>query len=232
VKKIAFFVEGQTEQLFVEHLLCEVATKNCLEVEKTTSQGRRGRRAISLKASSSPSKGHTHYALVVDCGSDSSVSSDILENYDSLAQTFDAIVGVRDVYPSFLRTDIPKLRRLAGYGLKTKPIEVTHVLATMEIESWFIAEHTHFLRLHHGLSVDAIRTATGVDPSGNVEEIDAPADRLDAIYQVVGFRYRKKKTTVQRTLSTLDFAEVYLGLPSRVPSLALLTSAITTFLTP
>lgn len=235
MKKLAVFVEGQTEQIFIEKLLVEAAGKKNIAIEKRQALGgQSAKRKLKLIEASKPDSGHKYFAQIIDCGSDNRVKSDIRDRYDGLvAQGFETIVGVRDVYPDITHADIPSLRSGLRLHLKTKPVEVKFVLGVMEIETWFIAEHTHLQKLHSSLTPGLIKSRLGFDPStDDIQLRPHPAEDLNNIYQIAGLRYAKDKNTVQRTLSVLDFDRIYFELPSALPDLKTLVDTINNFLTP
>ena len=169
--------------------------------------------------------------MIVDCGGDETVVSRIREEYDNLvAQGYEAIIGIRDVYP-LPREDIPNLARRIPLNVKTKPIRVVFVLAIMEVEAWFLAEYTHFERIDPALTVASISANLGFDPSaGDMEQRPTPARDLHEAYRLVGFEYSKSRANVQRTVGVLDYARLYLDMPTRYPSLETLVSAVDRFL--
>lgn len=233
MKKLAVFVEGQTEQLFIEKLLVEAAGKSNIAIEKRQGLGgQSGKRRLNLIEASHLNSNHRYFAQIVDCGSDNRVKSDIRDRYENLAaQGFEIIVGVRDVFPDVTYAGIPLLRSGLRLHLKTNPIEVKFVLGVMEIEAWFIAEHTHLQKIHPSLTPELIRTRLGFDPSSDdVQLRPHPAEDLDNIYRLAGLRYEKCKSTVQRTVSVLDYERIYLELPSKLPDLKTLVDTINTFL--
>ena len=235
MRKIAIFVEGQTEQIFIEKLLIEAAGKRNISIEKRqASGGQSAKRRLRLIEASAPSSSHRYFAQIVDCGSDSRVKSDIRDRYDGLvAQGFETIIGVRDVYRDFTHAQIPLLRSGLRLYLKTSPIEVKFVLSVMEIETWFIAEHTHFQKLHSSLTPSLIKSRLGFDPStDDIQLRPHPAEDLDNIYHLAGLKYAKDKNRVQRTVSVLDYERIYLELPSEIADLKTLVDTITNFLTP
>ena len=67
MNRIAIFVEGQTEQIFIEKLLQEIAGKKNIAIEKTKARfGRmKQRRYIPIEAFI-PNTNHRFYALIVD----------------------------------------------------------------------------------------------------------------------------------------------------------------------
>jgi hypothetical protein len=168
----------------------------------------------------------------VDCAADNRVKSEIRDNYDSLVESgYSAIIGVRDVYPDFSRAEIPKLRTALDYKIKTKPIRVVFALGVMEIETWFVCEHTHFSRLSPQLTCACIRAHLGFDPeTEDIQMRPNPAADLDSAYCLAGLRYTKSRRSVQRTLQLLDYASMYLTVANRLPDLKSLVQSIEKFL--
>ena len=233
INKLVIFVEGQTEQLFVERLILEIAGARRVVVEKRQAfGGKRLQRRIRLVEAKAPVSDERWFALIVDCSADSRVKSDIVEQYASLAaKGYSGIIGIRDVYPAVLRADIQKLRDGLRYRVKTNPIEVLLVLAVMEIEAWFLSEHSHFGRLDAGLTLDIIRNNLHFDPSVyDMQLRDNPADDLDTIYRLVGKAYSKRRDRVARTVEALDFATIYLDVATRFPDLQALVDRVDQFL--
>ncbi len=227
MKRIAFFLEGQTECLFVERLLTEIAGEHQITVVSRQASGSRGRRTIQLAAVT----GTPYFALLVDCGADNTVASDIRDYYNSLvAGGYTSIVGLRDVYPT-ARGDIPELQKQLYYKMRTVPVRPEVILAVMEVEAWFLADPGHLYRLLPGLTATQVLTQLQLDLATlAVETLDAPAATLDAIYRLVGRRYTKQRARVQRLVKRLDFAELYFSARGRVPSFGSLVTLIDDFL--
>lgn len=221
MKKLAIFVEGQTEQLFVEKLLIEMAGQKNITINKLKSKiSKKGNRSFKIIDASSATFNTIYYVLIYDSGNDDLVKSDILDNYNSLVrENYQKIIGLRDVYPKKFQ-DIIRLKQGLKYGVKTIPIPVNIVLAVMEIEAWFLAEVTHFLKIHSALTLERIITNLNFNPkTEDVETRDHPANDLNTIYKLERFAYTKKKSNCQRTVNALNYNELYLTLPQRVSSL-------------
>ncbi|MDD5687653.1 MAG: DUF4276 family protein [Elusimicrobia bacterium] len=233
MKKMAIFVEGQTEQLFVAKLLREVAGENNIiikEMEETISS--KGYRSFTIiNASSRKVNNAKFYVIIYNSSGDSKVQSDIRDNYDSLVNKgHEKIVGLRDVYPT-KRINLPELQKYLNYKVKTKPIKVDIILAIMEIEAWFLAETTHFQKIDTTLSLKKILNCINFDPTiQNVEDRDKPSDDLHNIYHTVGFAYTKKKNNCVRTINALDYNQIYLSLKNKVMNLGKLIEIIDSFL--
>lgn len=214
MRKIAIFVEGQTEQAFAEKLLSEMAAAKGIQsisVTRHRAQGRAMARMPSPTIITADGTVSQFYALIWDCGTDNRVKSDIRDRYDSLvAAGYGCIVGIRDVHP-IKRSQIPNLRHGLASEMKTDPVRVRFVLGIMEVESWFIAEHTHFARLHSDLTPELIAERIGFDPArDDPESLDRPSVELHRMYSLVGLAYSKTHAEVQQTVAALDYEAIRL----------------------
>jgi hypothetical protein len=230
--KMAIFVEGQTEQCFTEQLLNEIAGRHNVHIDTIQAFGGSAHaRSFRAIEASRPHPQKNYYVLICDCSNDSRVLSDVRDEYSSLtAQGYREIVGIRDVYPLSPST-IPTIRSDFIALTPQTPVQPLLVLAVMEIEAWFLAEHTHFIRLHSGLTLAAVRTELGYDPSTHdVQLVPNPAADLRKGYNLVGLGYNKSRAHVQRTLNVLDFILYYMVLPVRIPDLKALVDCIDRFL--
>lgn len=233
MKKLAVFVEGQTEQLFIEKLLVEAAGKHNILIEKRQALGGQStRRYLKVIQASAPRSDQQYYAQIVDCRADHRVGSDVRDAYDGLvASDFSSIVAIRDVYPEFKFLEIEKLRAGLRYRTKTKPVEVAFILGVMEIEAWFIAEYSHFEKIDPSLTANLIKSKLGFDPrTEDIQQRLHPADDLNMCYRLVGQSYNKNAAVVQKTVSLLDYERIYCELPSRFPDLRVLIGTIDGFL--
>lgn len=209
MRKIAIFVEGQTEMLFLDRLVQELAQESGLAVEHAEATGGASRaRKIKILKRLTIQAHHQYFVLIVNCGGDSKVKSDILERYHSLKESgYSAIFGLRDVYGQFRYEDVPRLRRELQLGIPDREIELELFLAIMEIEAWLIAEHTHFQRFDPRLTLERIEHRLHFNPAhDDIERRWHPAEDLDRIYQIAGVRYTKQRLNVERTLDLLDYS--------------------------
>jgi hypothetical protein len=234
MKKMAIFVEGLTELKFVDRLLREVIAERNLQIAHARASGgaRGSGRVMSISALSEAHEARKYFFLIVDSGSDNRVGSDIRENYDSLAaQGYASIIGVRDVRPDFSLADLPKLRSRLCYRLKTKPIQVLFVLGVMEIEAWFLAEHSHFSRIHPEIKPLRIKEELGFDPIFDDMQLRAnPAKDLSDSYALEGFAYTKRSANIQRTIDALDYAAIYCDHPKKFPDIDNIIRALEAFI--
>lgn len=227
MKKLAVFVEGLTEQIFLKKLFNEIANVNDIEIEEYKLIGKD---TATLIASSKISN-KKYYILIVDVGGDSRVQSTIIETYDNLVKKgYSKIIGLRDVYPHSIN-DVEKIRNAIKEGIETKPVYAEVILAVMEVEAWFLAEHFHFSKFHKDLSVELILNKCSIDlTTCDIECIPNPASQLDDIYKLVGKRYTKKTKKLHKIISKLDYAHLYTILPDRVKSLKQLINQVDDFL--
>lgn len=220
MEKLAIFVEGQTERLFVERLITAMAGHRHFHIDAIQAYG--GGRIIprcweEIHATRPHPKTH-YYILIYECTNDSRVLSDIREHYQTLAdQQYHAIIGIRDVYPQHAPA-IATIREDFKTYLPKTPLGTTLILAIMEIEAWFIGEHTHFARLHSALTVPTLTGKLGYDPSiHDVTLIPSPSNDLRVAYSLAGLSYNKSHNNVERTVRHLSFEEVYCNLRGACP---------------
>lgn len=223
MKRLAIFVEGQTEQIFTIKLLNEIAGKNNISIKsERAGSDRNGNRCFKIIEARSDVKPADYYVLVRDCcgGGDSTVKSDIIDQYSSLSgSSYEKIIGLRDVYPES-HANIPKIIAGLPYGLQTSPIPVCIVLAIMEIEAWFLSEASHFSHIDSLLTQELIISKLQFDPfTENMENRNHPSEDLDDIYRLCGYRYKKKASHVERTVNALDYEAIYMNLRAHVKSL-------------
>jgi hypothetical protein len=235
MKKMAIFVEGLTELKFIDRLLREIITERHLQIAHARASGeaRGSRRVMSISAISEAHEERKYYFLIVDSSSDNRVGSDIRENYDSMAaQGYASIIGLRDVRPDFSFAEIPKLRGRLSYRLKTKPIQVIFALGVMEIEAWFLAEHSHFSRIHPEITPYRIKEELDFDPiSGDMQLRENPAKDLSDSYALEGLAYAKRTAQIQRTIDALDYAAIYCEHPKKFPDADNIIRTLEAFIT-
>lgn len=225
-KKLAIFVEGQTEAIFTKKLLEEVAGKKNIILSVVN--------ASNLAIFQGyPKSGNAikYFVLVVDCGNDESVKSRILDNRESLIRSgYSLILGLRDLYPR-PRQDLPRVEMALRTGVPTKGIDIEICLAVMETEAWFVQECKHYIKIDPSLSAEAISNATGFNPeTDDAELLNHPADTLKAIYRLAKKTYKKKRWHVERTVNALDYDNLYSVVRMRMPRLGHFLDCIDNFL--
>jgi hypothetical protein len=219
MKKVAVFVEGQTEQIFVSLLLEQIFTVNELYVEIHKLQGMF--RPIKVNAQDLNTE-IKYFFVICDCGNNERVKTDILDNYTYLKrQQFSLVIGLRDAFSPKNKNilDIDKFRRMLNSGLP-EDIPIRIFLAVQEIEAWFIAEENHYQHISSDLKLELINAIAGIDISvESTESIRHPTVTLNNIYQQVGKKYSKAKYVIQNLVYSLDFTNLYLNVRNRNNSL-------------
>ncbi|MCK9294957.1 MAG: hypothetical protein M0P70_07705 [Desulfobulbaceae bacterium] len=210
LERLAVFVEGNTEAIFVKKMIEQIAGKNNVRLEHRSIRGGvNAPRTIQINATQ-PFNGQKYFVLIIDCGGDGLVKTRIMEEHESFTQKgYSKIIGLRDVRPTFTFADIPMLEANLPKYIKTKLIPVEFILSIMEIEAWFLAESSHFPKINPAITVEAIKSLLGFDPENeDMEQRFHPAEDLNNCYKIGGVAYRKKNAA--RTVNRLDFTLMYL----------------------
>jgi Domain of unknown function (DUF4276) len=229
-KKAAIFVEGQTEQIFVERFLQEIGSAHSIQFLVQ----RAGPPLKTLRndpPSTAPPGTPSFFVLLFDCGQDERVKSVILDRRKTLERaSYDIVLGLRDLYPKSL-ADLAAVKQSLKTGVPTKGVPIHILLAVAEIEAWFIQEHTHFAKIDAHLDPATFKATFGFDPSlESAEAIPHPAELLHQIYSLAGKAYKKTRAHVERTVDVLDYAALYLDCVDRLPHLKEFISHVDNFL--
>ena len=103
------------------------------------------------------------------------------------------------------------------------------ILSILEVEAWFLAEHSHFERIDSSITLPAIRYVLRFDPAVDDMQLRlAPAEDMKTCYGLGGKFYAKRDAKV--TVDELDYAHIYAGLADKFPDLKQLCGIITHFL--
>ena len=233
MRRIAFFVEGYSELLFVDKLITEVAGAHNVTIEqRQISGGVRAPRKVKVIKAADVEGGHEFFVLIVDCGGETQVKTRLIEEHEGLTRAgYEKIVCIRDVRPQFSRGDIPKLEQTMRMYVKGSLAPVDFILTTMELEAWFLAEFNHYVKIDPSLTADVVNNTIGFHPVTDDPCLrDSPADDLRACYAVAGKTYEKSEAV--RTVESLDYLYVYTELGGRVPEVARVIRHIDEFLAP
>lgn len=231
MNKMAIFVEGYTEVVFVDRLIQEIANENAVRIEwRLISGGATCPRTSRQLKAAQPSTGQEHFVLIYDCGGDDAVKTRMIMEYPNLVNAgYSKIVCIRDVYPKYTYAEVATLKAFLPKHVKTKPIVVDFILSIMEIEAWFLAEHGHYAKIDPALTALAVRERLGFDPVNDDMQLrPKPAEDLSNCYALAGKTYVKgnAKTTVE----ALDYVHIYAGLVDKFPYLKEFCGIIERFL--
>ncbi|WP_377475838.1 MAG: DUF4276 family protein [Microcoleus anatoxicus] len=232
-KKIACFVEGQTEQIFVERLFQEIAGHKKISIETFKFQGRKDNRRIQ-SLQQSIKKDAPFFVLIYNCDCDSQVLSDIRKEHDRLTNSgYEKIIGLRDLYPQPLEKKQEIEKGIRGFlkPLQKIGVPIYVVLAVMEVEAWFLAECNYLAKIDNRLTCDFILQKCGLDLRIlDPEQRAHPSQDLDEIYRLVSRNYDKSEKASQEIINNLDYELLYLHLVNSVKQLKRFIDEIDSFL--
>lgn len=226
MKKVAFFVEGQTEADFVVKYLKEITSKKGLVTVREGKGGKKFPRVFTQTYQDGES-GRDYQIDIYVSGADNRVNSDILDNLNTLGRSgFELVIGLRDLrgqkndQTAFTLADLPTVENVTRMMFSGKNPPVKSSIAVMEVETWFMAETNHYQTIDPMLTETVIKAniaTTGVDPYiDDLTQVVQPAETLDAIYKLVGKSYDKTATVRQATVDALDYANLYINVPARL----------------
>lgn len=224
--KVAIFVEGPTEQKFVEKLLEEIVGADNITIQ--TGDARARIKKAILRSADNNSE---YFALLYHCHGDEGVKARIKDNYQDLCDAgYSVILGLRDLFP-LNKEDLEKVIENNSVGVNFDNVHVSITICVLETEAWFIKESSHFKRIDRRLTSTFIQHSLDIDLESLVaEDIETPAEMLDEIYSLVDLRYNKKGWSVQLTVDQLDYGEIYLNLKNEINALGRLIGDIDSFL--
>lgn len=225
MKKLCIYVEGQTEELFVEKLITEIVNKNeiAIIVERLSGGGKSGTEktltTIRVKQVTNDTK---YYIQIINCQNDEKVQSEIRENCLSMQNKgFEKVLGIRDLYPKKLE-DLVKMLKYTVIKDPELQIMAKSIIAVFEIETWFLAEFNFFKKLDSRLTLEYIKT-NGYDLEKDKLDMDIKyhhsAEVLNKIYHLVGRSYDKTLAKSQFLVENLDYERIYLELKDKLKAL-------------
>lgn len=233
--KMAIFVEGQTELRFNSKLIRTLAGHDKqIQIEESQIRGgtTESKSIQQIKIISPSDNSHpSHYFMLFDCGGDAATMNRMNDEYDSLCKSgYSKIICHFDLAPRFSRTDIDKLSGPNGlsFSTKNKQIRVAFVLSIVEVEAWFLAEHTHLSHISHLITPEVIKSKLDFCPiSDDMQMRDNPAEDIDKCYQIGNTRYSKKSN---RTINAIDYANIAVEVSNKFRHLEMLCYEIDDFL--
>jgi len=222
VKKIALFVEGQTDAIFISEMIRHIFGENKSDVIVQNMQSTYNKLQIDTFITSANKQ---YYFLICDCGADDNVKSKIKDDYQKLLQAgFVYIIGLQDLYNPQRRkrgiNDNMFRNNINNDLLQIIPTRI--FFAIQEIEAWFIAEETHYKRISSTLTMEVVNSIAGIDiEKEDTEKIPHPAVVLGKIYLAGGRKhgYSKNQFVVKDIVYKLDFYNLYINVRNRNESL-------------
>jgi len=182
--------------------------------------GRRMPQRITRFLGQFPASDEKFQANIYISSGDEPVASDIIEQSSFLiANGFGRVIGLRDLRGQkpdgqpFVLADLPRMELANTFvEAQCQPLQAKIIVAVMEIETWFLAETTHYARIRRKLTEDYVKSKVselGFNPydenTNALTQITDPVQALKSVYQLAGKEYSKKKGTRKRTIERLDF---------------------------
>ncbi len=232
--KIAVYVEGQAELIFVRELLCKWfqydPAKFALRCYNLFGEEPPGNET-DYRFEGASEATYTYY--IFNVGNDSSVLSKAIKNANRhINLGFSRIVALRDMFcdnyhemayrSHKTRTITSELnaRFIEGAQTKIKQKNLADFVfinfAIMEVEAWFLGMGWFLEKVNPKLTQDYLRDAFGFDLDADVETNEYhPVNLLDRIYKSIGRGYDKHLSEVNSIMGRLDKTdfEMLLSLP-------------------
>lgn len=210
MNKYAFFVEGQTERIFLEKFIAEYFT---FPAAVSESKKIVGDNIVSIRINSH-SKNTGLYFLIYDVGNDERVATQMIEKVRNMVETqnYKMIFGLRDLYPNPRNKKSEIVKQINNEFEKTGFMNnLKIVIAVMEIESWFLSDCDVFSKINNVLTTDNIFAQLELNlQDSNPEDFDKPSNIIDKILRLIGDRYEKTESDSYKIISRLDFCKLCL----------------------
>ncbi len=228
MKKVAIFVEGQTELIVVREFLLRKFDWSGINIICRTLQTKTQFVKAEYDFPKQINKDAEFLFQIVNVGNDVAVLSRILKLERYLKNAgFVKIIGLRDMYSKSYREEsssidinvIKKFIRTHNEVIQkasTTDINIEFCFAIMEVEAWFLGMSNIFEKLNSGLTNTDIRKKLNID----LEKIDPekeiyhPAKLIEDIYSIANMKYDKKKGDIEAITKIIDktnYEDLYLA---------------------
>ena len=232
MKKIAIFVEGLTERIFIDKLLRELISSKKLAIKSVDANGgKKCPRFTSTIVEDSITDEVKFQILLFNSCTDNRVISDLRDEYDSLKnQGYSCFIAIRDLYPDYIYSEKEEALSDINFFISNL-INTSVIFATMETETWFIGELKHYPKIHNELTINYIKkNLIDLESIDDFEkDISKPANMLNKIYQLKSKTWNKKENTIKKTVDSLDYENLYFEARYKIPSLDELITILDNF---
>ena len=216
--KIAVFVEGQGELIFIRNLLYHINDPAKLSFECFRLHAR-SQQEVPYEYKNPNASVHFK---IINVGNDERVLDAILENENRLfKQGFHKIIGLRDMYSKAYRKKSKNAidnevtqqfieavaTVIAGMN---NPNKIHFHFAIMELEAWWLSMYNLFAKIDDQLTVSFIEKHLGY----NLANIDPekrffhPSIEIDKIFQLIESNYNKHFSDVESITSNIDSEDI------------------------
>ena len=217
MSKVAIFVEGQSELIFIRYCLLLVLGWDKISFECWELYGNKTK---PVRYRYAAKNAEIHF-FILDVGNDERVLSVVKEREEVLFQRgYEKIIALRDMYSEKYRKRSPgKIDENVTRAFienthkeiakMSEPARIKIHFAIMELEAWFLGMYNIFERLNSALNINYIEENLGFNLSTIDPQIEffKPADIVDKILQLVSSQYKKSKDDIESICSKIEMAD-------------------------
>ena len=218
MRKIAIFVEGLAEQIFVREMLLRVYGYTNVGIQCYKLHAQRDEKApypFPNGGDAGPEEQDNYY-MIVNVEGENMVLSAIKSRITRLQDVgFEKIIGLRDMYcDEYHRHSKRQIdnsvseRFIRGHDKQIELIPhqelIRFFFAIMEVEAWFLGFEEIFSRIDPKLTTSYIREQTGIDLTNDPETtIYHPAEAIRQIFLLIDKTYKKHEHEISSIIDTL-----------------------------
>ncbi|RLA76740.1 MAG: hypothetical protein DRG30_02070 [Epsilonproteobacteria bacterium] len=231
MKRLAIFLEGKTEQIFIDKFLREFISMQNLAIETVEASGTECPRFTTIISSDNLTNQTKYEVLLFNSCSDRRVISDLVERYENLKnEGYNSFLAIRDLYPEYTYDERDEAKEDSHFFIRDFE-NTTIIYATMEVETWFIAELNHYPKIDTRLTVENIKNnLINLESMDNFEkDMVEPSKQLNKIYNLVDKHWSKSEKGIVRTVNNLDYENLYYNTREQMPSLNQLITKLDEF---
>jgi uncharacterized protein DUF4276 len=216
-KKCALYVEGQTEQILINHLIKVWWNYSDIAIENIKTLG-----PNRCQVPDYPNGAPANFFLIIDVGGEGSLPSSIAKRAKSQFNQGYTIIGLRDLYANDYEKEAPihgktteqvilqRIKKAIKVVNHEAPDEIDIFFAIMEIEAWLLA-FSHALQ-KWGKRAD-------FDIPFDLESIRRPSLKIEQIGKAAGRENTKSLHEISSFVSSItreEIADIFQS--NRIPS--------------
>ncbi len=206
MKKIAFFVEGQTERILIEKLIENFFSYPDYDIKSSQLIGDR------LRIVRKPYKKDAteYFFFIFDVMGDGLLSAIVERSNGLFIKGYSKIFGIRDLFPK-KRDEKRTILSLINKKLKEQDNynNIFVIISVMEIEAWFLIDTKLFERINPILAPRYIFDKLNIDLTiQDTEKYSHPAETINKILSLIGEKYNKKEKQTYAIAHRLDYTKL------------------------